>query len=321
MNTQLELDIIEDYKENTIKQIQEKYHLSYYSIVKIFDKYKIEHSRKTKNNSQKNIRILTEEEKNIVYETYLRTKKISECEKAISAGQDVIRRCLKEKQIYRTHRQAMEELPQNQRKYPVKDDYFEYENNEMAYLLGFLASDGTVRKNTNEIKLSLSSIDEDFLNDCHLKIGGKPIKTYQTQDGFSVSTWSFTSKKIKEKLEYYNIVPQKTFTFKFPMNLNKTYWKDFIRGYFDGDGCISTAGKKAIRFSICSATQDVLEKIILFFEENGIPRVNIQKYKNKNVYYFQYSTNATKQIYSLLYYPNCWCLKRKQKKYQDLINN
>ena len=40
-----------------------------------------------------------------------------------------------------------------ERKYLVNDNYFDIENERMAYLLGFLASDGTVRKNSNEIKL------------------------------------------------------------------------------------------------------------------------------------------------------------------------
>ena len=104
------------------------------------------------------------------------------------------------------------------------------------------------------------------------------------------------------------------------MKLSKEYWKDFIRGYFDGDGSISTAGPNAIRFQICSATEDVLKKIIDFFEENDIPRVNIQvTYRNKNpLYYFQYSSTSTRKIYNILYYDNCLCLPRKKKKFEEV---
>ena len=209
---------------------------------------------------------------------------------------------------------------QNQRKYLVNDNYFDIENERMAYLLGFLASDGTVRKNSNEIKLSLSSIDKDILLEFQKEVGGRPVKDYLTQEGFETSTWAFTSEHIKKKLAEYNIVPQKTFTFSFPKKLDKKYWRDFIRGYFDGDGSISSAGSSAIRFQICSATKEVLETIVDFFEEKGIPRACIMQTQRVHIlYYFQYSSVPTRQIYDILYYDNCWCLSRKREKYEQLL--
>lgn len=135
-----------------------------------------------------------------------------------------------------------------------------------------------------------------------------------------MSSWVLTSKQIKDRLSYYNIIPQKTFTFTFPKQLKKEYWRDFIRGYFDGDGSISSAGQSAIRFSLGSATKDVLEVIIEFFEENGIPKPTIYiRQGKKPFYYFQYSTVPTRKIYDILYYDNCLCLPRKQEKYKELI--
>ena len=324
MDTQTKEAIIQDYIDGLkLTDIFSKYHTSYKTVVKILDERGINHSRGVKLkgiSNTKNMRTLSQEEENLVCETYLQTKKVSECQKAIKAGQDVVRRCLQKNGLYRTQKESVRENPQNQRKYPVKDDYFDIENERMAYLLGLLASDGTVRKDTNEIKLSFSSVDKEFLEKLQKEVGGRPISSYTTQDGFEVSTWEFTSKKIKNKLAEYNIIPQKTFTFSFPMKLSKEYWKDFIRGYFDGDGSISTAGPNAIRFQICSATEDVLKKIIDFFEENDIPRVNIQvTYRNKNpLYYFQYSSTSTRKIYNILYYDNCLCLPRKKKKFEEV---
>ena len=184
-------------------------------------------------------------------------------------------------------------LPQNKVKFPVKEDYFDTENEKMAYILGILASDGTVRKNRNEIKLTLSAVDKEYLETLRNEVGGRDIKEYQDQKGFKNVTWIFTSKRIKEALEKYNIVPEKTYSFTFPKKLNKKYWRDFIRGYFDGDGCISTAGPSAIRFQIGSKTKDVLETIVSYFEECGIPKTQIYK-RQDNFYYFQYSSSATR---------------------------
>lgn len=209
-------------------------------------------------------------------------------------------------------------LPQNKRKYPLNDFFFDEQSEDMAYVLGILASDGTVRKDSNEVKLTLASVDKEFLEQLQKMIGGRPIKEYETQKGFKNVTWEFSSRHIKEKLSEYNIVPNKTYTFTFPKKLKTEYYRDFIRGYFDGDGCISTAGPNAIRFQIGSKTKDVLEIIIAFFEENNIPPVSIYK-RQDNFYYFQYATGATRQIYHLLYDNANLFLPRKKTKYQSLI--
>lgn len=323
MDTQKEKNIINDYVNGlSLKGIFEKYHVSYKTVSRILDGQGIDHSRKRRKGQPniKNMRALTLEEEKLVCETYQNSGRADLCCKAISSGQDVVRRCLKKYGLYRTASEAIKQSPQNQRKYPVKDDYFDTENEQMAYLLGFLASDGTVRKDSNEVKLTLSSIDRDILLKFYSEVGGRPIKDYITQDGFETSTWEFTSQHIKERLAFYNIVPQKTFTFSFPKHLDKRYWRDFIRGYFDGDGSVSSAGQSAIRFQICSATKEVLETIIDFLAENGIPRTSILQTKRiHTLYYFQYSSIPTRQIYNILYYDNCLCLNRKKEKYEQLL--
>lgn len=326
MDTQLIEEMIEEYKKGEkMTTLFKKYHTSYSTLARLLDERGIDHSRKARKKglpNLKNARILTVDEEKLVCEIYQKTGRQSECEKAINGGQDVVRRCLIKYGLYRTASEAIKQSPQNQRKYPVKDTYFDEQNPRMAYILGFLAADGTVRKDSNEIKLGLSSVDEDFLKELQKEVGGRPVKTYETQKGFLVSSWAFTSAHIKEKLKEYNIVPNKTFTFTFPLNLKREYWKDFIRGYFDGDGCISTAGPSAIRFQIGSATKDVLEKIVSFFCEYGIPKTSIleiTKERGHYFYYIQYSSVPTKRIYDILYYDGCLCLPRKREKYKKLI--
>lgn len=208
--------------------------------------------------------------------------------------------------------------PQNQRKFPLNETYFDTQSSEMAYILGFLAADGTVRKATNEIKLTLAAVDVEFLELLQQKVGGRPIKVYEDSKGYKNATWSFSSRHIKEALAKYNIVPQKTNTFTFPQNLEKNYWIDFIRGYFDGDGSVSTAGQSAIRWQLCSKNPDVLQVVIHYFKEFDIPEVSIYK-RQDGLYYFQYSNTATRKIFEILYYPNCLCLKRKYQKFLSLI--
>ena len=178
----------------------------------------------------------------------------------------VVRKILLENKIHiRSQSEAAVISNIKRRQFNINDDYFSTESANMAYLLGFLASDGTVDKKNNRIKIGLSSVDRDFLEIVaqELNFEGK-IFDYETTNGYQVSELTFTSPKIKQELAKYNIVPNKTFTFTFPKNLSKIYWIDFIRGYFDGDGSVSVTGT-AIRWQICSATKNILETIINFF--------------------------------------------------------
>lgn len=167
MDTQTKEKIVEDYKNGLkLTDIFKKYHTSYQTVVKILDDKHIEHSRSARKKSVpnlKNRRNLTPEEEKKICEIYKKTGRVADCCLELRAGQDVIRRCLKKYNLYRTSTEATRMAPQNQRKYSVKDNYFDKENPRMAYLLGLLAADGCVRKNTNELKLSFSSIDRDFL--------------------------------------------------------------------------------------------------------------------------------------------------------------
>ena len=208
--------------------------------------------------------------------------------------------------------------PQNQRKYIINDNYFSTQSANMAYLLGMYSADGCVYKKDNSIKLCLCSIDREFLEKIKKELNSNyPIRDYTTKDGYNNSEFIFSSRQIKEDFAKYNIIPLKTYSFKFPTNIKKEYQLDFIRGYFDGDGCVSTAGK-AIRWQLASHESDILVNTVKIFESYGIKPVNIQT-RADGLKYIQYSTKATKEIFNLLYYPNCFCLNRKFNKYISIM--
>lgn len=236
-------------------------------------------------------------------------------------GERVVRRILLEEGVpLRTKEEALI-LQNKSRRIKINDDYFNKETPNMAYILGILASDGTIRKNINEVKLTLQERDSQLLEDIkkELEYEGN-IRHYEDRKGYKNATLAFTSEKIKKQLAEYNIVPEKTFTFTFPTNLNKKYWIDFIRGYFDGDGSVGYTGN-ALRWQVCSANPDVLKKIVdFFYEEYDIPKINIQvQYRQSPLYNIQYSTNSTKKIYDILYTPNSLSLERKRKKFSDIV--
>ena len=324
--TQTELDqlIINTYTSGlTMQETADKLGLGIKKVRNTLKKHNIPHNSKKGRPNLKNRRQLTLEEEQLICQTYQKTNRIKDCIEVTHSSQDVVRRCLQKYGLYKTQSEAAIESNMRRRKYEVKDDFFDTENSTMAYILGFLAADGCVRKDSNEIKIGLSAIDADFLQQFHDLIGGHDLKYYTTTTGYDTVSWMCSSKHIKDKLAEYNIIPQKTFKFAFPKKLAKEYWIDFIRGYFDGDGSVSTAGPSAIRWQVCSATPDVLETIVdFFYEEYDIPKVFIQKNTKERqhpLYVIQYSSVPTRRIYDILYTDNCMYLPRKKQKFEEIL--
>lgn len=134
----------------------------------------------------------------------------------------------------------------------LNDDYFEcIDTEKKAYHLGLLFADGHINKyeNKNTIFISLKKQDSYLIEDFKREIeADNPINerlfpknpTWETQRYFTVS-----SRKMKQDLIKYGCTPQKSLTAIFPKIDPEFIWH-FIRGYFDGDGCI-----RAYRRSDC----------------------------------------------------------------------
>ena len=197
----------------------------------------------------------------------------------------------------------------------VNNNYFSEQNNRMAYIMGFFAADGNVSKNGNRIQSQLSLKDKGHLEMIQSEIGGCEVYEYES-NGYKSCGWHCCSSQIKKDLAVYGIIPHKTGTLSIPKVLDKQYCKDFIRGYFDGDGTICKDGT-GFRVTITSANKEILEDINSYFEENGIKPSNL--YKDHNNICIRFRSQASIDIYNLLYYNDCLCLKRKKEKYIELM--
>lgn len=267
------------------------------------------------------IRIYVEEKRGLLY----CSKKVLNCNNPKRVKQILKKNGIK----IRSYQEAARLSNKNRIKYTSKDiDYFKKQSANMAWILGFLASDGTVRKDCNEIKITLAAKDIDALYKIKKEINlDEPIKCFTTNSGYDCCTLKWTCEEHKKDLAQYSIIPAKTYKLHPPYLLDKKYWIDYIRGYFDGDGSVNfieSNGKKhytALRWQVCSATKEILQFITDFFEQSySIKPVSIQTYKRKNpLYNIQYSTNATKQIYRFLYHDDCLYLNRKRNLFEEAV--
>ncbi len=126
-------------------------------------------------------------------------------------------------------------IKKDRRRFIPIEDYFSNPNTERsAYWAGFIAADGCIVDYTNRqhtVKIGLSNIDTSHLEKLNI---GIPVRLYRNECWVEIP-----SNKIVKDLLKYNITPRKSLTLLFPTNIRNKYIHHFIRGYIDGDGCMS----------------------------------------------------------------------------------
>lgn len=187
-------------------------------------------------------------------------------------------------------------------KYFLNENYFEIiDTEEKAYWLGFLYADGNVfaKNGQNVLTLSLQSSDEDhiikFNNalDSNAKISRYTRVLDEKYSASELSILKIGSKKLVSDLINIGCVPNKTFKTVFPSEdiVPRHLIKHFIRGVFDGDGCISIShendGRKNphIDFQILG-TKELLDGISLALFEEGVlmKEAPVKQIPNQKIY-------------------------------------
>lgn len=173
-----------------------------------------------------------------------------------------------------------------QNKTTIIEDYFEkIDTEEKAYWLGFLFADGNISKKSNNIEVSLKPSDIG-----HLKKFAKAINFSNpiiiNKDRCRLC---FANKKMKSDLIDKGCVPAKSLILKPPKILQK-FNIHFIRGYFDGDGCISFNQGKHHRpsFSVLGTIEilnmislEIFNKLKKVYPNRGSDRIFILSYSGE----------------------------------------
>lgn len=123
--------------------------------------------------------------------------------------------------------------------YDVNEKYFSnIDSPNKAYWLGFIFSDGCVvsEGRTYKIAIELNEIDES-----HLEKFKKALKTdipIANRKDRNLSSITVCRKVMVDDLISYGCVPNKTIHGTLDLSDIEGFEKDFLRGYFDGDGYI-----------------------------------------------------------------------------------
>lgn len=272
-------------------------------------------------------RILTEEEKDVIIYNYCVLKQgLATAGKSFGYNQYSVEKLLKERGIQkRTYVEAKQAL----RKYTINDNFFKTQNTDMAYLLGLLASDGSIAKKENGIFLELHQQDEEILEKIKTKTNSSRELSHRINNNqtpcVKFQVWSAAW---KEDLAKYGIKPNKTFSLEPPTLLEPKYRIDYIRGYFDGDGCVYYREPKegSSCVNIGGASKEVIKWIRNELNNLGISTSSFNhKILNNNSNYYEliyYRKQILQMIYNSFYYDNnILYLKRKKQKFEKIINS
>lgn len=136
----------------------------------------------------------------------------------------------------------------------VDHNYFaNIDNQNKAYWLGFLYADGSVM-NINHwkiISVRVNINDEEIIQKFKKDINSDHKISRACSSGkYSVGI-KFHSTQMFDDLGQYGMIPNKTYIDQEPKNIPEQYLSHFIRGLFDGDGCITCANNCRRTSNIC----------------------------------------------------------------------
>lgn len=206
---------------------------------------------------------LIEIEKQIVAD-YLENFGTAELAKKYNLHRTTIQRILKNYNI-----------PLRKRTTAAKFDihFFDAYTVESCYWAGFIAADGNISKDRNNINIHLAISDLSHLQK-FAKIIGYTGNIEEHEKDCRINIAGIYYKEALAK--NFDLFPQKTKTVSISSKIPKEFLFDYIRGYFDGDGCITQANG-ALHISFTSGSEIMLKQLQEIFYSNNI----ILQSKNK----------------------------------------
>lgn len=218
------------------------------------------------------------------------------------------------------------EASQGARKHHYSEDYFSViDTEEKAYWLGFISADGCVYKGSDKssyrLQINLKGSDINHLHLFQSTIGsGYKIQEKKVKE-HDVCLLKVNSTKMCKDLMNHGVVQRKSLNTRLP-DIPYELLKDFIRGYFDGDGCLSYSivdDKKKWSFSIAGG-REMLNDIRDFFSRFDIS-TNIYKRRNSQVHILEKASHdSIYDIYKTIYDNNKVSLQRKNNKFLEFVS-
>ena len=232
------------------------------------------------------------------------------------------------KKVLKKHDIKTKDLKTFRQIYDIDEDFFETINTEeKAYWLGFLYADGVINEKENLVRINLQAGDFEHLNKFRKSISSNhPLKETTKRTEHKIYNGAYIAiknSKMCKDLISKGCIQNKSLILKFPSQetVPKELLVYFVRGYIDGDGCITyslkrgkTRSRKVYKISVIG-TKDVITNI------KSVLGVNPKIAKEKGNNYYSLYIGGNKQVEKigdLLYKDSKVFLDRKYKKYLEM---
>lgn len=228
------------------------------------------------------------------------------------------------------------ETRRNGKRVYFDEDYFEsIDTEDKAYFLGLLFADGSsqiIQKSDNgfshSVSIELNTTDRDVLEKFNKSIKNKnEIYDYsresseykgQTRTRY-MSRIVLFSKKMFDDLYKLGKQPVKVESCKRVPDIPFELIKHFLRGYFDGDGCV-TITNKSVALQVYG-TYEFLNSFKDGLQQLGVEvKNNVHKRKDANVSILSVNNKEEiKKIYNLFYSDTEFYMKRRKNRFDELL--
>ncbi len=176
----------------------------------------------------------------------------------------------------------MQTSTQVNRKHTVNESYFNnIDTQEKAYWLGFIWADGSISKTSkrssgpNRLRVTQKDAESDHLKKFKTAIGAdNEIKFVDKGNGHIIAQLDINSRLLCESLQKLGYGP-KNVRVHIP-KIRKNLLHHFIRGYFDGDGCLSVYEQKVKKYMINKQEWSLTGNKILMQEIQDLLTVSAQ---------------------------------------------
>ena len=257
-----------------------------------------------------------------------------------SKGAMIVRQRLKELGIDTSYKSNIgkyrEKMSKYFHKYSLNEHVFDViDSEEKAYWLGFLMADGYNHESRSAICLRLQAEDEEILKKFRFFLkSDAPIYSYKRRTPKNHLLREYKEVRVNsiylsKQLAKLGCVQGKTYTLDFPASVPQYLVNHFLRGYFDGDGCLCIKKRKDRKSSTSKSYQFTLTGRKEFLEvankylvqEAGINSLSIKKLPDNFAKSLHYGGHyVVKKIMDYLYKDATIYLKRKHDKYLSMIN-
>lgn len=205
----------------------------------------------------------------------------------------------------------------------VDEKFFDEWSPQMAYVLGWIFTDGNIPQKENMFRITSTDIEHlRNIADLFTDNATITIRKWRKQEHANhkpAGTLSINRADMAKKLKKYGLKPAKSKDVKFP-EVSKEYLGDFIRGVFEGDGHIGLKKPyKSPRINFTSGSYDFVLGLAKSIENAIGLKSSIHQCKRGVCSINYYSEEAMFKLFNLMYSgaPDNMILKRKYNRFLE----